>query len=369
MSTIDNKALLERFLEYVQIDSETGDEAAMAERLIADCKAIGCTVTTDDVKEVAKTNGCNVYVTLEGNPDLEPIMFSSHMDTVVPGKGVKPQVDADGYVRSDGTTVLGGDDKAGICAIIEAMKAVKGTDHRTVEAVFTVREESGMFGAKNLDYSRIRSKRGVILDSGGGPDKIITGAPGQNKITAKIVGRKAHAGVSPEAGISAIQVAAHAVAAMELLRIDFETTCNIGTFTASGPTNIVTESVDLVMEVRSRNTDKLIAHTAHMVGCMAEACEKFGATFEHTVATSYLGYSHADDHPLVALIADAGRSMGLTPVCASSGGGSDANIYNQNGIVACNLGVGMEKVHTTAEQQSIAQMEQAATLCMKLMAR
>ena len=102
---------------------------------------------------------------------------------------------------------------------------------------------------------------------------------------------------------------------------------------------------------------------------MAEACEKFGATFEHTVATSYLGYSHADDHPLVALIADAGRSMGLTPVCASSGGGSDANIYNQNGIVACNLGVGMEKVHTTAEQQSIAQMEQAATLCMKLMAR
>lgn len=368
MSKIDRQGLIDRLLAYVQIDSETGDELAMSQRLVEDFKALGCTVTTDDIHEAAQTTGSNVYAILPGDPALEPLLFSAHMDTVVPGKGVKPRVDADGYIRTDGTTVLGGDDKAGICAIMEAMKAAAATaGHRTVEALITVREESGMFGAKCADLSRFSAKRCVVLDSSGGPDKIITGAPGQNKITATIIGRKAHAGVAPEQGISAIQVAAHAVAAMQLLRVDFETTCNIGTFTAAGPTNIVTERVELVMEVRSRDTDKLVAHTKHMVDCMQAACDKFGATLEHQVQTSYLGYSFPQDDPLVAMVADAARAVGLQPECTTSGGGSDANIYNHKGIHAINLGVGMEKVHTTAEQQSIADMEHAAQLCLHLM--
>ena len=365
--TIDKNALLERFLEYVQIDSETGNEGAMADRLVADFKALGCTVTTDDIHEAAMTTGSNVYATLPGRADLEPIMFSAHMDTVVPGKGVKPRVDPDGYVRSDGTTVLGGDDKAGICAIMEAMKAVRDLEHRTVEAVITVREESGMFGAKNLDYGRIQSKSCIVLDSSGGPDKIITAAPGQNKIRATITGRRAHAGLAPETGINAIQVAAHAVAAMQLLRIDEETTCNIGTFKAEGPTNVVSETAYLELEVRSRDNAKLEAHTAHLVGCLENACETFGAKLDCQVSTSYLGYSHDGSHPLVARLADTIRRMGMEPVLAASGGGSDANIYGNNGISAVNMGVGMGKVHTTAEEQNIEQMVTASQVCLELM--
>ena len=365
--SIDKKALLERFLEYVQIDSETGDEGAMAARLVEDFKAIGCEVTTDDVREAAMTTGCNVYATLPGKAGLEPIMFSAHMDTVVPGKGVKPRVDADGYVRADGSTVLGGDDKAGICAIMEAMKAARDVEHRTVEAVITVREESGMFGAKNLDYSRIASKSCIVLDSSGGPNKIITAAPGQNKIRATITGRRAHAGLAPETGISAIQVAAHAVAAMQLLRIDEETTCNIGTLKGEGPTNVVSETAFVELEVRSRNNDKLAAHTKHLVGCLEAACEKFGAKLECDVSTSYLGYSHPADHPLVLRLSEVVRAAGLEPELAASGGGSDANIYGNNGIDALNMGVGMEKVHTTGEQQNIADMETASEVCLALM--
>ncbi|MBR2895451.1 MAG: M20/M25/M40 family metallo-hydrolase [Oscillospiraceae bacterium] len=364
---IDKKALLERFLEYVQIDSETGNEGAMAERLVEDFKAIGCEVTTDEIHEVAQTTGCNVYATLPGNPELEPLMFSAHMDTVVPGNGVKPRVDPDGFVRSDGTTVLGGDDKAGICAIMEAMKAVRDVEHRTVEAVITVREESGMYGAKNLDYSRIASKSCIVLDSSGGPDKIITAAPGQNKIRATITGRRAHAGLAPETGISAIQVAANAVASMQLLRIDEETTCNIGTFRAEGPTNVVSETAFVELEVRSRNNDKLEAHTKHLVGCLETACEKSGAKLECEVSTSYLGYSHPADHPLVVRVAEVVRAAGLEPELAASGGGSDANIYGNNGISAVNMGVGMCKVHTTSEEQNIAEMETASEVCFALM--
>lgn len=339
----------------------------MAARLADDFTALGCRVTTDDIREAAQTDGCNIYATLPGEEGEEPILFSAHMDTVVPGKGVVPVVCEDGYIRSNGTTVLGGDDKAGICAIMEAMAAVAGERHRTVEAVITVREESGMFGSKNLDYSRICSKRAVVLDSSGGPDKVITGAPGQNKIFAHVKGRKAHAGLAPETGVSAIQAAAHGVAAMELLRIDEETTCNIGTFRAEGPTNIVNDSAELVLEVRSRNTEKLHRHTQHLVSCLEDACQRFGAELECKVETSYLGYSLPEEHPLVQQVFQAGKAVGVTCAAASSGGGSDANIYNQHGIPAVNLGVGMEKVHTTQEQQSIDQMELAARLCLKLM--
>lgn len=365
---INNQALLNRFLTYVQIDSETGNERPMTDRLVADLTAMGCTVTTDDVMEAAGTNGANVYATLEGDPGLSPIMFSAHMDTVLPGKGIRPQVCDDGYVRSDGTTILGGDDKAGICAIMEAMMVAKDhPNHPTIEAVFTVREESGLLGAKALDYGRIQSKQCIVLDSSGGANDIIVGAPGQNNITATITGRKAHAGVNPEDGISAIQVAAHGVAAMELLRVDFETTCNIGTFSASGATNIVTEEVSLVLECRSRNNDKLAAHTQHLVDCLQSACDKFGAKLECAVTNSYLGYSYDQENPLVARVYQACNACGLTQNPTTSGGGSDANIYNQMGITAVNLGVGMEKVHTTAEQLSIRDMESAADLCLYLM--
>ncbi len=364
---INNKDLLDRFLSYVAIDSETGTEKEMGEKLVLDFKEIGCDVYTDEIKEVAQTTGFNVYATLKGESNLEPIMFSAHMDTVVPGCGVKATVCDDGFVRSDGTTILGGDDKAGIAAIVEAMKAACGVSHRTIEAVITVREESGMYGAKNLDYSRMESKNCIVLDSSGGPCDVISGAPGQNKITATVIGRKAHAGVEPEAGISAIEVAAQAVANMKLLRVDFETTCNIGTFTAAGPTNIVTEKVLLELEVRSRNTEKLQEHTTHILDCIKEACEKFGAKFESEVSTSYLGYYHSDDHPLIKEVSLAAEKIGLKTQTKMSGGGSDANIFNQNSIEAINLGVGMQKVHTTAEQLCIKDMQDTAALCFELM--
>ena len=135
----------------------------------------------------------------------------------------------------------------------------------------------------------------------------------------------------------------------------------------SGPTNVVSETAFVELEVRSRNNAKLEAHTKHLVGCLEEACEKFGAKLDCTVSTSYLGYSHPADHPLVLRLSEVVRAAGLEPELAASGGGSDANIYGNNGIDALNMGVGMEKVHTTGEQQNIADMEKASEICLELM--
>ncbi len=190
---------------------------------------IGLEVYMDDAGEKVGSNSGNLIGKLRGNTDGETILFSAHMDTVSPGIGIKPII-KDGVIYSDGTTILGGDDKAGIAAILEAIEIIveNNIPHGDIEVVFSIFEEGGLFGAKNLDYTKLNAKVGFVLDSGGEPGQIIVQGPAQNKINAKFIGKEAHAGVAPENGISAIQIAAEAISNMKLLRIDEETTANIG---------------------------------------------------------------------------------------------------------------------------------------------
>lgn len=365
---INKQRLLDLFLEYVQIDSETGNEKAMTERLVADLKALGGEVSTDDAGAKIDSNGANVYARFEGTLPGETLLYTAHMDTVKPGNGIKPVI-RDGVIYSSGDTILASDDKSGVAGIIESIRAIKesGTPHRTFEVVFTLSEEGGMRGAKNLDYSRIKAKYGLALDSSGEVGKIVTQAPGQIKIYADVIGRKAHAGIAPEQGISAIQAAAAGVAKMKLLRIDEETTANIGIFKAEYATNIVPDRVYIMAETRSRNLDKLNAQAKHMVDCLQAGCDEYGATLDCRCVTNYVSFHLPDDHPLVVELAGAIRSMGIEPTITSTGGGSDTNIFNLNGIESVVLATGMTKVHTNDEYIKIEQLELTAELLYRLM--
>lgn len=365
---INKQRLMNRFFDYVKIDSETGEEKAMADRLVADLKDIGVTVYCGMIGEKINSTGYNIYGYVEGDPAYPPILLSSHMDTVVPGKGIEPYIE-DGYVRSRGKTILGGDDKSGIVGIFEAIQCAKeqGLRTRPVEILLTVREESGMHGSKNVEFDRLKAKQGLVLDSGGDVGKIITIAPGQLKITATITGKTAHAGVAPEQGISAIMVAAEAISNMKLLRIDEETTANIGTCKGISPTNVVCDTVEIIAEARSRNYDKLMAQGEHMKACFESACEKFGATLDIHLDTSYIGYSVDEKDPLIGFVCEKMQALGITPQLAATGGGSDANMYNRGGIVSAVLGTGMDKVHTTNEQISVANLENLAELLLKIL--
>lgn len=121
------------------------------------------------------------------------------MDTVVPGKGIKPSI-KDGYVVTDGTTILGADDKAGLAVMLEVVKVLKEQNfaHGTIQFIITVGEESGLVGAKVLDPSLVKAKFGYALDSDGKVGNIIVAAPTQAKVKAAILGKTAHAGVAPE---------------------------------------------------------------------------------------------------------------------------------------------------------------------------
>ena len=367
---INKERLLSTFLDYVQIDSESTHEGAIAARVAEDLKAIGCQISVDDSAAKTGSETGNLYAVLPGSMEEEPILFAAHMDTVVPGVGVKPVIE-NGVIRSSGDTVLGGDDKSGIAAIVEALRTIveNNLPHPTIEALFTVCEEMGLRGSRNMDYSRITAKKAAVLDSSGDAGKIIVAAPGQYKLNAAVIGRRAHAGVAPEEGISAIQVLCEAVSNMKLLRIDEETTANIGTISAQYATNIVPERAELVGECRSRRDDKLEAQGRHMMDCLQAACDKFGATLEGGLTKAYSAYSYTEDDPFVQELMAACRKAGLEPTLAASGGGSDANNMSAHGLKALVLGTGMAKVHTVQEEITVKNLEDTAALVLAIAAK
>ncbi|MBR2934254.1 MAG: M20/M25/M40 family metallo-hydrolase [Oscillospiraceae bacterium] len=363
---INKERLLNTFLDYVRIDSESRDEAAMARRLTDDLTTIGCQIYVDNTMDKTGSNTGNIYATLPGNAPGEPVVLSAHLDTVVPGVGVEPVLEG-GIIRSKGDTVLGSDDKSGVVAIVEAMRVVteQNIPHPTVQAVFTVCEEVGLCGSKYLEYDKLVGGQAVALDTGT-PGVIVTSGPGQYKIEATVVGRKAHAGVAPEQGVSAIQVLAEAISNMKLLRIDPETTANIGSIHADYPTNIVAERATMSAECRSRDAAKLEEQAEHMEACLRAACEKYGATLEIERTKAYDAFKHQEDAPVIRRVAAAMTAAGLTPTLKPSGGGSDANNMCQNGIEAVVVGTGMDKVHTTSEQIAVADLESTAAMVLEL---
>ena len=343
----NTQRLVDQFITMAKISSPSRQEGRLAAYLKPKLEALGFTVEFDNAGELAGGDAGNLIATLAGDPDIEPLVLSCHMDTVTPCIGVTPIVE-DGVIRSDGTTVLGGDDKAGIAAILEGVRRIRerGVRHGLIQAVFTICEEVGMHGAMGLDYSKIRAKRAFILDADGPIGQILVRGPAKDAIQVVIHGRSAHAGLKPEAGISAIQVAARAIERMKLLRIDEETTANLGQISGGGATNIVTDRVELTAEARSLTNEKLDAQGTHMKTCFEDAARESGATVEVNIERSYYAFSLDADEPVVRHCAAAMRHLGLTPTLTSTGGGSDCNVFNRHGMKAVDLSIGMTDVHT-----------------------
>lgn len=364
---INEKRLLERFLTYVQIDSPTKYEREFADYLMNEMKEIGLEVYMDNAGDKVGSNSGNLIGKLKRNTNGETILFSAHMDTVSPGKGIKPVI-KDGVIYSDGTTVLGGDDKAGIAVIMEALETVieKDISHGDIEVIFTIFEEGGLIGAKNLEYYKLNAKLGFVLDSSGEPGQIVVQGPAQNKVNAKFIGKESHAGVSPEHGISAIQMAAEAISNMKLLRIDEETTANIGHISGGEATNIVTKEVEFHGEARSLSDEKLKVQTDHMVKCCEDAAKKFGGKVEMVVENTYCAFKVDEVAEIVQKVKGACKNLGLEPFTMTSGGGSDTNILNANDVTAVNLAVGMKQPHTVDEHIHIKDLETSAKLVIEI---
>lgn len=354
---VNSERILNEFLELVQVDSISGKERVIADLLKKKLLEIGLDVHEDSAgREVGSDTG-NIIGRLPGNSKGPVLLLSAHMDTVEPGRGVRPLIDGE-YVRSSGDTVLGSDDKAGIVAILEVLRQIReqNIEHSGLEIVFTIWEEGGLLGSKNLDYSQLSATAGFVLDSDGPPGTIVTRAPWQDHIGATITGKSAHAGMNPEAGVNAIMVASQAIAEMKIGRIDEETTSNIGIISGGKARNIVPDSVTIQGEARSLDHNKLAAQISHMSDTLQKTASKFGAKVKIVVDRQYDGFCLDEQALPVQLAIKATRNLGLAARIKNTGGGSDANIFNSKGIPAVVLGIGMSKVHTTEEYISLADL-------------
>ncbi|MBB5173026.1 M20/M25/M40 family metallo-hydrolase [Texcoconibacillus texcoconensis] len=360
---VNRERLVEEFMELVRVDSETKYERDIADVLKKKFQDLGLQVQEDDTTKTTGHGAGNLICTLEGSGEADPIYFTSHMDTVVPGQGIDPYIE-EGYIRTDGSTILGADDKAGLAAMIEAIRTLQesGKDHGKVQFVITVGEESGLVGAKALDPSHLEAKYGFALDSDGEVGKIIVAAPTQAKIKATVYGKTAHAGVAPEKGVSAITMAGKAIAKMPLGRIDDETTANIGRFEGGSQTNIVCDHVDILAEARSLVTEKMHEQVDKMKQAFEEVTESMGGSCDIDIDIMYPGFKYGDGDEVVEVAKQAVTAVGREPQLLRSGGGSDANIFVGHGVPTVNLGIGYEEIHTTSERLSLEELYKTAEL-------
>jgi tripeptide aminopeptidase len=355
---INEERLLAAFLDLVRIDNPSREEGPIAAHIRGQLEAMGLVVEEDRIH--------NLLARLPG--EGEPLLLNAHMDSVAPCIGVRPVVEG-GVVRSSGDTVLGADDLAGVAAILEGVRATleRGGSHRAAEILFTVQEEIGLQGAAQFDTRKLTAREGVTLDSGGDFGGITIGAPAQDSLYAAVIGRAAHAGVAPERGVNAIVVAAEALAAMPLGRIDHETTANIGIIKGGDATNIVPERVELWGEARSHDQDKLVAQVQAMVAAFEEAARARGASVQVDITHKYDTYRWDEDLPIIRRVVVALEQMGFTPMFHVSGGGSDVNILAQHGLQIANLSIGYREIHSTAEHIPVADLNRAAELVARLL--
>ncbi len=364
------KSIVDYFFSLVQIDSESKQEKDIALKLEKDLTALGAEVRFDKANEKTGGNIGNLYAYFPGKVDKEPILFCAHMDTVKPGIGIKPQILKD-RITSDGTTILGSDDKSGIAQIVWAIKEISESNisHSPIEIVFTIAEEVGILGSKNLDYSLIKSKFGFALDSRD-VGSLTIGAPSENDLKIFVHGKEAHAGVEPEKGLNAIMIAAEAIREFPLGRIDEETTCNIGKIAGGKATNIIPNYVEIEAEVRSHSEEKLQKVTQQICSILEETASKYQventegkiiyAKVEIDIKKGYQSFRLKEDDEIVTLAHKANKNLVLPCTTSIGGGGSDANNFNQNGIKMAIVGTGMNRVHTVDEFILISDLEKGA---------
>ncbi len=369
---INEKRLLDTFLKLVTIDSESYNEGTVHKHLLAELKKMGCTVSVDKAgKKIGSNAPGNIIAFLKGTRAGKPFLLSTHMDTVKPGKGIKPQVKG-GRVTSDGTTILGADDKAGVAVVLEVLRTLKEQkpDCGPVQALFTLNEENGMGGAKNMDYSKVKGRDGLILDNESVSELLIQG-PEVCDFKVTIQGAAAHAGVCPEKGISALEVAAKALSMMKLGRIDKDTVCNFGVINGGEVTNVVMPLLTMKGEVRSLYSKKLQKQIKHMKDCFAKAAKAFtkrvgGKTIKPVITIEtpqrYGALAVPKAAPAVKLVMAAAKKYGVKTVAGASGGGCDANVMCQHGLVMPNMGVGCQNCHTTQEYLDLKEFYQAAAI-------
>jgi len=357
------------FLELAALPSPPGEERAVADRVLDYLGALGLEADEDDAGVTVGSSIGNIYARLDASDGPgEPLFFCAHLDTVLPEGPIEPEVGEDEVVRNAAGTILGADDKSAVAAMLEAAARMveDGRPHAGVELLFTPKEEVGLLGAAAFDQTRFAARVGYVYDHAGPIGEIILGAPFQQKLDVRFHGRAAHAGMYPEEGRSAIAAAARAIADLRLGRLDDVTTASVGRIQGGTARNVIPEWCTFAAEARSHDERKLADLVREMVDAVTFAASLEECEVEAQVSGLSRGYRFRRDDLPVQIAAAALERVGREPSYILSGGGADANVFNERGLQCLNLANGMTDIHTPDERIAVADLHEMVEVTLAL---
>jgi tripeptide aminopeptidase len=355
-----NSRVVRTFLDMVQIDSPTGEEDRMVVYLRRELESLVNVVTIDQAG--------NIYARLEGSVRQDPIFLSAHLDTVEPGRGIKPKI-KNGWIRSDGSTILGGDDKVGVAAILEALRVIReqGRPYRTIEVIFTRSEEVGNYGALGFDYGLLRSKMGFCFDSSHSVGTIITSSPYYERFDLTLIGKEAHAS-RPELATNVLPALGNLLSELEFGFSGKETLFNIGVVSGGFVRNTIPGKVELKGEIRSLDDKKILSTKRCLTEIINKICAGYGLQHQIEFVRENGGYVHRgrSEKKLISQVEKIIQNLGVASESVNHWGVSDANIFNHKNLTCFNMGIGVVEPHTLHERVKISELNKLVRLIVSL---
>jgi len=382
---LERRYLNGTFAELCRIESPSGSERACAERVIAELRAAGVSVSEDDAAARAGSDCGNLLARIPASPrrtraagdpetdaDAEApggVLLCAHLDTVPPLAPIEPVL-VDGWWENANEGILGADNKAAIAVILALARHVqRGGPSVDVELLFTVGEETALAGARAFDASQLTSDFGYVFDHATPIGEVVVDSPTHFRIDAEFRGAAAHAGIRPEQGRSAIVAAAHAISAMRVGRLDAETTVNVGTIEGGSAMNVVPERCAVLAEVRALRAERAEEVVAEVVDRLHEAanlpeCE---CDVDIGVQRMFSGFHLPASRPAVRAAERALAACGYQPVRIASGGASDANALIASGFEVVNVANGTERNHEPGERVSVEALQRMLDVALALL--
>jgi tripeptide aminopeptidase len=365
---IERERLINLFTRFATIDGLSLRERQIADEVSAVLRGAGIRVLEDSAGTRLNGTAGNLLCFSPGfNSNQPAIMLTAHLDTVLPTAKLKPARE-EVRITSDGTTILGADNRVGVSVLAYLLLAVTEGKLPTKNffVAFTIAEEVGLLGASTIDLSPYGVQSIFVFDCSRRPGVYIRECVGLSLFNARFVGKAAHAGVAPEEGVNAIALAGAGIAKLELGRIDQDMTVNIGKISGGEATNVVPDKVDIEGEVRSFSPKRIQEQLGLIERTLSQAVIGRGKlVFETKV--DFPPYVHSHDSPIIRDVESALKAVGLQPQPIRYTGGSDANEYNAKGIPAVNLGIGAQKPHTFEEFVLIEDLVKSAEIAFMLL--
>jgi tripeptide aminopeptidase len=351
----EERRIVELFCALASIPSPTGAERACADAVAGYLADLGLEVRRDGAGRRVGGDCDNLYCRIPATTRGRALFFCAHLDTVPASDELRPVV-RDGMIRNATPSIVGADNKAALAVMLEAIRSIvlDRRPHAGIELLFTVGEEQGLVGSTAFDCSVIQARCGFVFDHPGAIGGHVAAAPSRFIVRASMQGRSAHSGIAPQDGINAIVPLARAISSFP--ETSPEITVNVVLVSGGSALNVVPDSAQTTIDVRSLVHDEAAAVAAGIERTLRQAAKDGGCAVAVDVAHPYSAYRVADDSVALEIAQEVFARLGLPTRAWETRGGSDANVFCKRGLDCLNLTHAVESFHAPDERVAVSDL-------------